>query len=190
MPALDGLITDEFWLLAQGSSRKPTLHYTMKVILSGLLLCGIALGNAVPSKRQTLGSPAALNVVQDGEILGELFVTGVGATATVTADTGTSFYISSDFDFLYADIDDTSHAYVNFQNFGTTCGTTGDLIFTTSDSNKCSSQGPFSVTESGVLQYESGPGSFLVCGTDQHIAFISSGSAPSGCANVELKFLA
>ena len=100
--------------------------------------------------------------------LQQVYVASSGTDATVTTGDGTLFYISDDF--LYADIPETPHGYMSFENSGTSCGSHANLVFTTSDSNKCSSQGPFSVDSEGTLVYGTEGGSFQVCGEGQYVS--------------------
>lgn len=79
---------------------------------------------------------------------------------------------------LFASISDTPHAFLNFANSGTSCGDTGDVAFTVSDTNKCAESSPFALTSEGHIAFHSGTGTFLVCGTDEHV---SSASSFFGC---------
>lgn len=69
---------------------------------------------------------------------------------------------------LFASIANTPHAFLNFANSGTTCGDTGDIVFTVSDTNKCAESSPFALTSEGHVAFHSGAGTFLVCETDNH----------------------
>ena len=98
----------------------------------------------------------------------QVYVASSGGDATVTTGDSTLFYLSDEF--LYADILGTPHGYVSFENSGTSCGSHANLVFTTSDSNKCSSQGPFSIDSDGTLVYGTGGGTFQVCGAGQYVS--------------------
>lgn len=186
----------------------------------------VAYAGAALLKRQASPFPEPIHVVEAGETVGVseyviyepyniitdrnqfVYVAESGATAVVTTelDEHTSFYLDSNF--LYAAVTDSPHAYISFQNSGTSCGIRGDFVFTTSDSNKCSSEGPFSISvaDGGELVYGSGEGSFQVCGEDKHVSlqvppstrnpidaemqlvFDATGILLVGCANVDLLF--
>ena len=81
----------------------------------------------------------------------------------------TPFYIAASQ--LYADTSSgvAPHAFVSFDNSGTSCGTFGPLVFTTSDTNKCSQQSGF-VFDGTTLVFGTSGGSFEMCGTDNHVS--------------------
>lgn len=75
---------------------------------------------------------------------------------------------------LFASISDTPHVFLNFANSGTSCGDTGNVVFTVSDTNKCAEPSPFALTSEGHIAFHSGTGTFLVCGADKHVSLASS----------------
>ncbi|KAI0346820.1 hypothetical protein BDW22DRAFT_1424934 [Trametopsis cervina] len=123
-----------------------------------------------------------LYVVEGATVAGPLWVDDTNGSAKVNPPTSTSsetFSISSPTDFLYVSFPGSPHAYISFSNIGTSCGTSGPLVFTTSNSNKCSQQPQFEISNNSEL-IPSVQGSFQVCGTDKHLEF-TKGAVSDGC---------
>ncbi|KAI0700738.1 hypothetical protein BC835DRAFT_1326130 [Cytidiella melzeri] len=133
-------------------------------------------------------NPLTLYIVEDNEIVGPLWVnetTGAAKLNPITSVPNQAFTIDSSNRFLDLAISGLPHAYISFANTGAICGESGPLVFTTSDSNKCSQQPTFDVTSTDELVTLNVDGSFQVCGPDNHIEF-GKQSVEEDCVPVEL----
>ncbi|GJE94398.1 hypothetical protein PsYK624_105670 [Phanerochaete sordida] len=161
----------------------------MQTILASFLLCSVALGGAVPARRQSPTDPTMLAVYSDGSDglrLGSVLAGSGGSAATVTTGNGDLFYVEGSK--LKGPVDGTggegSHAFIAFPHGFAGCEyLSGKLTFSASNSNKCASSGPFSALN-GVVQYTPTLirdfSSFQVCDPDQHTRVSSLPSRSPG----------